>query len=190
MRLSVTSRPARREEHEVFGDAEVIVKRGIFSEHAGALGDVERMLSAIFAEHGDRTACGAHQSGEHGEGGALAGAVRADDAEDLAGFDAEAEAAHGDGRAVGLGDVVHGDADGHGEARITLGGGDGRKGLVREAAPQSDVVSQPIPNGVQTPRKTERGSLEYGGESWSSPARGAQWQARPLSDDAQLRWAQ
>jgi hypothetical protein len=53
----------------------------------------------------DASAGGLEEAGEHLDGGALAGAVGAEIAQDLAGTDGEADRVHGGGTDEGLGEI-------------------------------------------------------------------------------------
>jgi hypothetical protein len=78
-------------------------------EAGAALGDVadppadaDRVLEQVAAGDGGRAGGGAQQRRQHAQGGGLAGAVGAEEADDLAGVDVQVDAAHGfDGSGTG-----------------------------------------------------------------------------------------
>src|SRR3954452_15432408 len=74
---------------------------GLRLEQGADLGKWRSVLGVRTAVHGDRAAGGPVQADDHAHGGGLAGAVRAEEAGDLAGPDREAYAVDGGLRAVG-----------------------------------------------------------------------------------------
>ena len=83
-------------------------------------------LSMLLAEHGDRAAGGGEHAGDQVEGGALAGAVRADQRDDLAGLDVEGDIVDGDHAAELLARIV--DLQQHaGSGRHSVARGQGQR---------------------------------------------------------------
>ena len=68
--------------------------------------DLERLAHRIVAEHADAAVRDLGQAEHHQDGRGLAGAVRPEQAEDLAARDRERDAVHGRGAAVALGEAL------------------------------------------------------------------------------------
>ncbi|HEY6508301.1 MAG TPA: hypothetical protein VIY56_09830 [Vicinamibacterales bacterium] len=95
-----------RAEVEIFAHAHVGVERRRLGQIAGAALGLDRFLGEIEAGHDGGALGGRHVAGEHAHGRGLAGAVRAEEAEDFAAFDREADVADGGKGAVPLGEVL------------------------------------------------------------------------------------
>ena len=68
----------------VLAGGQVAVEAGILKDDAEALADLVLVRARIEAVQFDRAAGGAQQCGQHLDGGGFAGAVRAEEGEDLA----------------------------------------------------------------------------------------------------------
>ena len=95
-----------RAEVEILAHAHVGVERRRLGQIAGAALGLDRLLDEIEAGHDGGALGGRHVAGEHAHGRGLAGAVRAEKAEDLAAFDREADVVDGGEGAVPLGEVL------------------------------------------------------------------------------------
>ena len=82
-------------EQQVLASAHVRVKRDVLRDDADGLLDGLRVGDHGVTVHERVAAAGVQQAREHGDGGALAGPVRAEEAEDLALGDVEAHAVDG-----------------------------------------------------------------------------------------------
>ena len=98
------------EKDELVEDVHLFVKAALFRQVADA---VEGCALERLAEEGDGAGIGAGDADHHADGGGFAGAVGAEEAEHLAGFDRKGQALDGDLFVVQLADVVEFD-DGHG----------------------------------------------------------------------------
>ena len=83
-------------EHEVLAGAHVRVEGDVLWDHADGLLDRLRVAHHGVAGDGGVAAARLEQAAQHGDGGALAGAVGTEEAEDLALLDAEADAVDGE----------------------------------------------------------------------------------------------
>ena len=91
------------------GDPEPAGQRRILQLRADALPKLRRLRCRVEPENANRAAVGAAQALHALHGGRLAGAVRPEDAEDLASLDTEREVVDGNGATVGLAQVIHRD---------------------------------------------------------------------------------
>ena len=85
-----------RIEGEVLEDGEVLVEAEALGHVADALLDALGLPHDVAARDGPAAAGGIEDAAEHPDEGGLAGAVRAEDAEDLPAADVERDVAHGD----------------------------------------------------------------------------------------------
>jgi hypothetical protein len=92
-------------ELEVFAAAEVGIEVGLLGDVAEAALEALQVAADILAVEEDASAGRLEQAGEHLDGGALAGAVGAEIAQDLARADGEADRVHGGGTDEGLGEI-------------------------------------------------------------------------------------
>ena len=102
------------EEREILGDGEAVVEGRGLEDDADPLAPVEARGGRILAEHGHRPAVALAVALEDLDGRRLAGAVRAEQPEDLALRDLEADSAQRLELVVGLAEIV----DGHGARHI------------------------------------------------------------------------
>ena len=80
------------EELEVLGHGETQVEAGVLGHHRDPLANLDAVCRVERqTRHAGRAGGGGDQGGEHAHGGRLAGAVRAEEAEHLAGGDAEGD---------------------------------------------------------------------------------------------------
>src|SRR5439155_14885702 len=108
------------EEVEVFVDRNVAVVGQRVGDVTDEAVGLLRLLDDADAVDVGVAGGGLLEGGEDAHGGGLAGAVGADEAEDLAGGEGERDVAHGAGGAVVLAEVV--DLDAHGCLRLLSGG--------------------------------------------------------------------
>jgi hypothetical protein len=99
------------EEREVFAHREVAVQRELLRDVADALAGLRARMPQVDAGHAQLAAAGGQQAAEHAEGGGLARAVGAEQAEDLAAPHREAGAGHGGEIAEAAHEVFHFDDD-------------------------------------------------------------------------------
>src|SRR5438477_5800971 len=92
-------------ELEVLSPAEVRIQVGFLGDIAEAALEALQLAANILAVEEDASAGGLQQAGEHLDGGAFAGTVGAEIAEDLAGTDGEADAIHSRGTNEGLDEI-------------------------------------------------------------------------------------
>ena len=97
-------------EAEVLLGGEVAVERRVLEHESDVPADVVAFAGDVEAAHAGGAGGGPRKRAEHVDRRALAGAVGAEEAEDLAGSDGERDAADGLDLAVGLGEVF--DLDG------------------------------------------------------------------------------
>src|SRR4029078_3432864 len=102
---------------ERLADAELLRQLALLELDADALAQRRTGAWRVEPEHRDRARVGRSQAGDRFDGGGLAGAVRAEDGEDLALLDVEGDAVDGDAAVVGLDDVVDFD-DVHGPSIV------------------------------------------------------------------------
>ena len=131
MRLrSTTVARSRRGMGERLDYGEEILGHGEFAEGGGLLGEVTEAEAGalVHAEFGDlatvesnATAGGGHEADNHVKGGGLAGAVGAEEADDLTGGDVEIDAIDDIAGAEGFDEALRDDARGG-----RRGGGNGR----------------------------------------------------------------
>ncbi len=95
---------------EVLLGGEVAVERLVLEDEADVPADVVALGGDVEAAHAGGAGGGPRERAEHVDRRALAGAVGAEEAEDLAASDGERDAADGLDLAVGLGELV--DLDG------------------------------------------------------------------------------
>ena len=91
-RIAAAQAEQPREDHEVLGRRQILVDGGVLAGDADQGSDRGGFTADVVAEDARLTAVGAKESGEHADGGGLAGAVRPEDAEHRAGGDGEADA--------------------------------------------------------------------------------------------------
>ena len=161
---------------DVFGDGEAAEDGGLLRHVAepGARAAPERVAGNVAAVEADLAALGAQQAREHAEGGGLAGAIGAEQADDLAERDAEREVVHDDaaaeaavqsdrdeagvgvGRGVGRGEGVgRGDGDGIGGPLLPHRGGTANRGaFTRPRACSTTSRSSSGHNSTRSPRST------------------------------------
>jgi hypothetical protein len=92
-------------ELEILAPTEVRIEVGFLGHIAQAALKAFQIAADILAVEEHASAGGFQQSGKHLDGGAFAGTVGAEIAEDLAGTDGEADAIHGGGTDEGLGEI-------------------------------------------------------------------------------------
>ena len=98
------------EEDELVDDLHLLVEAALF----GQIADAMKVLAVEgLVEELDRAGVGHGDADHHADGGGLAGAVGAEEAEHAAGLDAEAEVVDGDFGVVGFADLLEFN-DGHG----------------------------------------------------------------------------
>jgi hypothetical protein len=103
------------DEDEVLGAGERLVERRVLAGQPDELADLVRLGGDVVAEHRRAAVVRRDQGGEDADDGGLAGAVRAEEAEDGAGGDGQVDAVHRRGGTEALGQAA-GD-DGVGRAR-------------------------------------------------------------------------
>ena len=81
-------------EAQVLAPGQQRVERGLLERGADRLAHVGALADDVVARHARRARGGRQQRGEHQDGGRLAGAVRPEEAVDLAGLDAEVDPVH------------------------------------------------------------------------------------------------
>ena len=91
------------DESEVFDDLHFGVKRRGFGQVADALLDLLRVLQHVEAGDGGLAGRGREEAGEDAHRGGFPGAVRAEEADDLALFHLEGDVVYGDSTCVSLG---------------------------------------------------------------------------------------
>ena len=101
------------EEREALGDRQRLVHRRRLQDDADLLAPSLVGLGRVRAEHGDRAGVALAVALEDLDGRRLAGAVGAEEAEDLARGDLEADPADGLDLAVGLAEIGNGDCTRH-----------------------------------------------------------------------------
>ena len=101
-------------EVEVIHPLHVLVGAGLFREVADLLPDEIGVLAEVVFEERDLASGGGQEGGRDPERGRLAGPVRADQGEDLAGADLEIDAGHGGLSAEGFLQSPDGQDIGHG----------------------------------------------------------------------------
>jgi hypothetical protein len=94
------------DERQVFGDRHVGVERRRFRQVADAPLGLDRLIKDIEAGDDGFAVRGRHVAGQDPHGRRLAGAVRAEEAEDLAALDAEADVVDGRDTAISLREVL------------------------------------------------------------------------------------
>ena len=108
----VADRPRLRvvagEQREILGDGEAVVEGRGLEDDADPLAPVETRGGRVLAEHGHRPAVALAVALEDLDGRRLAGAVRAEQPEDLALRDLEADSAQRLELLVGLAEIVYG----------------------------------------------------------------------------------
>ena len=110
-------------EAQALADGEVELRRGLLQDDAEAVAPAAAGVARVGAEHLDVAGGGVAEALEHLDGGRLAGAVRAEQGEDLAARHVEVDAADGLDGAVGDAQAAHGDGrGGAGRARPRPGG--------------------------------------------------------------------
>src|ERR1017187_8066380 len=92
-------------ELEVFAAAEVRIEVGLLGDVAEAALEAFEIAADVLTVEEDAPTGGLEQSGEHLDGGTLAGAVGAEIAQDLAGADGDADRVHGGRADEGLGEI-------------------------------------------------------------------------------------
>ena len=92
-------------ELEVLAAAEVGIEVRFLGDVAEAALEALEVAADVLAVEEDASAGGFEQAGEHLDGGAFAGAVGAEIAQDLAGADGEADAIHGGRSDEGLAEI-------------------------------------------------------------------------------------
>ncbi len=97
------------DEAEVFGCGEAAEEGEAFRDNADLTLEFERMGGEVEAEELDLAGGGSEQAGEHFDGGGLPCSVGSEEAEELTGSDAEADAVDGGELAEAAGEVVRGD---------------------------------------------------------------------------------
>ena len=110
-------------EAEVLLGGEVAVERRVLEHEADVPADVVALAGDVEAAHAGGAGGGPRQRAEHVDRRALAGAVGAEEAEDLAGSDGERDAADGLDLAVGLDEVLDLDGGWSGGVHGTTHGG-------------------------------------------------------------------
>jgi hypothetical protein len=91
------------EEDEVLGSGEHLVDAGVLAGQADELADLVGLGCHVVAGNGGAAFVGGDEGGEDVDGGGLAGAVRAEEAEDGALFDVQVDSVDGGYRAEALG---------------------------------------------------------------------------------------
>ena len=95
-----------RDEVEVRGDRHVAVERDVLGQVADPAPHLERLLEHVEAGHPGGPARGRHEAGEDPHGRRLAGAVRAEEADDLALLHGERHVLDGRNGSVVLGEAI------------------------------------------------------------------------------------
>ena len=91
---------------KIVGRRHVVVEADRVWQIADVAFDFKRLADRIAAQHTNRTARDLGQAQHHQDGGGLAGAVRPEQAEDLAAPDSERNSVHRHGAAVALGQAL------------------------------------------------------------------------------------
>ena len=101
------------DEAEVFGCGEAAEEGEAFGDYADLAFDLDGVGGGIEAENLDAAGGRGEEAGEHLDGGGFAGAVGAEEAEELTGGDAEVDVLNGGEVAEAAGQVGGGDGRGH-----------------------------------------------------------------------------
>src|SRR5207302_687747 len=95
---------------------EALVERGVLEDHADGLADLVGMGADVVPGERGAAPRGPEERRQHVDGGALAGAVRAEEAENLLAIDLEADLGHGGETAEVLAESLHVDDGVHARA--------------------------------------------------------------------------
>src|SRR5207249_2906211 len=93
-------------ELEVLAGSQLLVERGVLKNETDARADRRRVVVDVDARHASGARRRAHQRAQDVDRRRLAGAVRAEEAEDLSRLNVQVDASHGLDRAEALGEVV------------------------------------------------------------------------------------
>src|SRR5258706_9992104 len=121
-------------EIEVFLDAHLGVHRDVFGEVTEVFADLLGLVEDVEAVDGGGTARGREVAGEHAHGRGFAGAVGAEETDDIALLNLEADAIYGEGLAEDLGQIFNGNHAGSSVAVLSATCSNGSSFVVVRAA--------------------------------------------------------